>query len=47
METGVKEGGERVCEEGILASETGQVREPVFRHVKVGLGGGSKVESFD
>ena len=35
METGVKEGGERVCKERILAPETGQVGEPLFCHVKV------------
>ena len=30
METGVKEGGERVCKERILAPETGHVGEPLF-----------------
>ena len=42
-ETGVKEGGERVCKERILAPEMGQVGEPVFCHVKVGPQGGERV----
>ena len=42
-ETGVKEGGELVCIERILAPETDQIGKPVFCHVKVGRQGGASV----